>query len=397
MKGNLLVAHGGGPTAVINSSLYGVITEAKKHPNILAIYGARYGIEGVLKEDFVDLGKESEATIGLLPYTPSSAIGSCRRKLTEEDYAGLLDILVKYNIRYFFYNGGNDSMDTCNKVAKLAKDSGYDMRVIGIPKTIDNDLDLTDHCPGFGSAARFVAMTAKDLSREVEAMPLYVTILETMGRNAGWLAAASVLAKRKEDTCPQLIYLPERPFNEDNFIEDVKMWNSKVRGLLVVVSEGITDENGNMIADSGIVDGFGHKVPGGVAQVLANRVTERLGIKARAEKPGFLGRASFMLQSVVDREEAIAVGMFAVKSAVEGKSGYMVAIKRVSDVPYKFGLELVPLADVANVEKKFPLEWINERGNGVKDEFIQYCRPLIGDPLPEYAELEYIKVPRING
>lgn len=392
MKGNLLVAHGGGPTVVINSSLYGVIREARKHADIEGIYGARYGIEGVLNEELFDLRAEPLSEIEKLPFTPSSILGSCRRKLVEEDYKVIVNVFEKYNIRYFFYNGGNDSMDTCNKVDKLCKESGYEMKVIGIPKTIDNDLAYTDHCPGFGSAARFIAISAMDLAREVQSLPYHILVMETMGRNAGWLAASAALAKTDESSCPQLIYLPERPFDEDAFIEDIKMWHSKVKGLLVVVSEGLVDKNGKMLADMGIVDGFGHKVPGGVAQFLADRITKRLGIRARAEKPGLLGRSCWTMQSSKDREEAIAVGEYAVKSAIEGKTGYMVSIRRISDEPYEYTLELVPLEKVANVEKKFKDECINERGNGIKEEFIKYCLPLIGDPLPDYAKFNYGKV-----
>jgi ATP-dependent phosphofructokinase / diphosphate-dependent phosphofructokinase len=392
MEGNLLVAHGGGPTAVINASLYGIINEARKYPQIKGFYGAKYGIEGVLKEEFIDLGKEPQENIELLPYTPASAIGSCRRKLNDQDYPVLLKIFRKYNIRYFFYNGGNDSMDTCNKVATLARGAGYDMKVIGVPKTIDNDLAYTDHCPGFGSAARYAAISAMELTKEVEGLPIHVIVLEIMGRNAGWLAASTALAKTGEVSGPQLIYLPERPFNEDEFLADIKMWHSKVKGVLVAASEGLVDANGNSIADTGIVDGFGHKIPGGVAQALSDKIINKLGIKSRAEKPGLLGRASIPMQSDIDREEAIAVGSYGVKSAIEGKTGSMVAIKRESVNPYRYSLELVGLEKVANVERKFPLEWINERGNGIKQEFIDYCLPLLGGPLPKYAAFKKIPV-----
>lgn len=390
MEENLLVAHGGGPTAVINASLYGVIEEAKKYPQIKGIYGARFGIEGVLNEDFIDLRKQEQSQIDGLPFTPASAIGSCRRKLIEADYPRILEVLKKYNIRYFFYNGGNDSMDTCNKVASIAGD--YDIKVIGIPKTIDNDLAFTDHCPGFGSAARYVAISSMDLAKEAQALPIHVLVLEVMGRNAGWLAAAAALARQSEEFGPHLIYLPERPFIKEEFLEDVEKWHSKVKGVLVVVSEGLVDSDGNPIADTGIVDGFGHKVPGGVAQALSNMIIKDLGIKSRAEKPGLLGRACISMQSDADREEAIGVGSFAVKSAIEGKSGYMVSIKRVSNSPYKWDYELVPLDKVANVEHKFPLEWINERGNGIKDEFKDYCMPLIGASLPKYTNLADKKI-----
>ncbi len=392
MKGNLLIAHGGGPTAVINSSLQGVIEEAKKHSEIEGIYGARFGVEGVLKEDFIDLGKELDSVIKKLGVTPASALGSCRRKLTEADYPVVLEILKKYNIRYLFYNGGNDSMDTCNKIAKLA--GNYEMRVIGVPKTIDNDLEHIDHCPGFGSAARYVAISTLEMAKDVESLPIHVVVMEVMGRNAGWLAAAASLAKKDKDVGPHLIYLPERPLVEEEFLEDVKEWSDKVNGVLVVVSEGLVKPDGSPVADTGVVDGFGHKVPGGVAQALSNLIINKLGLKSRADKPGLLGRASIPMQSFIDREEAREVGAFAVKSAISGKSGYMVSMKRISSNPYKTELELVPLEKVANVEKKFPLEWINERGNGVKKEFADYCLPLIGDPLPEYISLKKVAVPK---
>ncbi len=388
MEGNLLTAHGGGPTAVINGSLQGVVEEAKNHTSIKGIYGARYGIEGVLSEDFVDFGKESAANIRGLSATPASALGSCRRKIIKEDYPIILDIFKKYNIRYFLYNGGNDSMDTCNKVSKIAIEYNYDIKVIGIPKTIDNDLDLTDHCPGFGSAARFIAVSAMELAHEVKALPIHVVVMETMGRNAGWLTAAAALAKRGGNLGPHLIYLPEIPLNEDEFLEDVKACYDKFRGVLVVVSEGLLDMKGNPIADTGIIDGFGHKIPGGTAQALSTMIIKKLGLRSRSEKPGLLGRCSISLQSSVDIDEALRVGRFAVKSAMEGKTGYMVSIKRTNDKPYQSELKLVPLNKVANHEKKFPRDWINKRGNGIKQEFIDYCMPLLGEPLPCYVTLD---------
>lgn len=387
MKKNLLVAHGGGPTAVINASLFGVIEAAKLYDEIDGIYGAVHGIEGVLNENIVDLRAQSDAQISLLPYTPSSALGSCRRKLTADDYPVLLDIFKKHNVGYFLYNGGNDSMDTCDKVACLAETEGLDLRVIGIPKTIDNDLGHTDHCPGYGSAARFVASNTRDLWMEVSAMPLYVTILETMGRNAGWLAAASSLARHGDEACAKFIYLPEIPFDEDLFMADIDRYLTKRKDLLIVVSEGITDMNGGSIADMGMVDGFGHTIPGGVAQTLAEKVKTRLGVKARGERPGFLGRASSLMQSVPDREEAVAIGRYAVDLALAGKTGLMVTINRVRDDPYKYKLSEVELKTVANAEKKFPREWIDGR-NGIKSEFTTYCLPLIGKNLEPYAKLD---------
>lgn len=383
MKGNLLIAHGGGPTAVINASLKGVIDEAKKYKDIDQILGAKYGVEGVLKEEFIDLGIQPQFLVNLLSFSPASAIGSCRRKLTEQDYPVILSVFKKYNIRYFFYNGGNDSMDTCLKIANMAGD--YDIKVIGIPKTIDNDLKYTDHCPGFGSAARYVAVSTLELYRDLAALPIHIIILEVMGRNSGWLAAASTLGKRKETDPPHLVYMPECPFIEEKFFEDVKYWNSKVKGVLIVVSEGLVGLDGKSITDIGMFDGFGHKIPGGVAKYLSNLLVTKLGINSRSEEPGLLGRVSVALQSPVDREEANAIGSFSVKSAMEGKSGYMVAIKRVSNNPYKVQLELVPLDKIANRERKFPLDWINSKRNGIKPEFHEYCLPLIGEPLPNYV------------
>jgi len=387
-EGNVLIAQGGGPTPVINSSLRGVLEEAKKYKFITGIFGARYGVEGILREDFIDLSKESKNNIVNLAYTPGAALGSCRRKLVGDDYERVISILIKHNVRYFFYNGGNDSMDTCNKIACIASD--YNIKVIGIPKTIDNDLCLTDHCPGFASAAKYVIISTMELYKDIQSLPIHVCILELMGRNAGWLAAAASLAKANEDDGPHLIYVPEVPFNEESFLFDVKSCREKVCGVLVVVSEGLKDKNGNPIAGSGITDGFGHKIPGGVAQHLSNLVIQKLGIKSRSEKPGLLGRCSITMQSSTDREEAIAVGSFAVKSAVNGESNKMVSITRISNSPYKSEMTLVPLNKVANVERVLPKAFINVRGNGIEESYRNYCLPLIGDELPNFLTLKRV-------
>lgn len=388
MKRNVLIAHGGGPTTVINSSLYGVINESSRFSSqIGTVYGAVHGIEGVFNEEFIDLLAVPSGEIELLPVTPSSALGSCRRKLSEEDYPRLLEVLKKYNIGYFFYNGGNDSMDTCYKIEQLSQKSGYELVSIGIPKTIDNDLDLTDHCPGYGSAARFIANNTRDLWMEVQAMPLFVTIMETMGRNAGWLTAAAGIPTYKGKPCTQLIYLPERTLDKDAFLADVDNLLHKQREILIVVSEGLTDSSGNMISDLGMVDGFGHKLAGGSAQVLCDLVSKNLGVRARAERHGFLGRASMLMQSSQDREEAIAVGRHALRLAMDGVSGIMVAIQRESTRPYRYSLTQVPLEKVANREKTLPDSYINAAGNGVTEAFREYCFPLLGEPFPSYAAL----------
>ena len=387
MGANVLVAHGGGPTTVINGSLYGVITEAKKYPNIGKIYGAVHGIEGVFNEKFVDLSAADPHQIELLPQTPSSILGSCRRKVKEEDFPRILEVLKKYDIRYFFYNGGNDSMDTCNKISILAKRTGYELAVVGIPKTIDNDLAYTDHCPGYGSAARFIARNTYDLWMEVQAMPLYVTIMETMGRNAGWLTAAASIPRYNDKPCAQLLYLPEVVFQKDKFLADVDNLLRKQKEILIVVSEGLRDASGEMIASQNYVDGFGHKLAGGSAQALCEMITQDLHYSARAERGGFLGRASMVLQSAQDREEAIAVGKRAVQLALNGTTGVMVSIVRDGDSPYRYSLGTADLAKVANVEKKLPAEYIVPEGNNVVDAFCTYATPLIGDSFPDYANI----------
>ena len=386
LQGNMLIAHGGGPTPVINSSLLGAVTEAKRHSEIQTIFGARFGAEGILAGDLMDLGQYSEETLALLARTPASALGSCRRKLTDADYPAVLECFKKYNIRYFFYNGGNDSMDTCHKIYQLASKMGYELHVIGIPKTIDNDLAVTDHCPGFGSAAKFAAMSALEIAFDASALPIHVVVLELMGRNAGWLTASAALFQDKMP-CELLVYLPERAFDKERFLTDVQDAFAKGRGLVVAVSEGIHYADGSPVADSGIVDGFGHKVPGGAAQALSNLILTETPLKSRSEKPGLLGRVSVELMSGVDQKEAYDAGAFAVKCAVEGQSGYMVGFRTIRQPNYQTELCLVPLEQVANAEKTFPLEWINETGNGISPAFADYCLPLLGEVNTEFADL----------
>ena len=385
MGKNILVAHGGGPTAVINCSLQGVVEAARASGKVDKIYAARFGAEGILKGDLIDLTDVSAETITKLGHTPASAIGSCRRKLTDEDYPTVLETLKKFNIDCFFYNGGNDSMDTCHKVNELAKREGLDLRVIGIPKTMDNDLDITDHCPGFGSAARYAALSAAELALDASGLPIHVVVLELMGRNAGWVTAASAMAKRLTD-CEVLTYLPEVPVDEGQMLADIEEGYAKGKGLLVTVSEGICGPDGKPLADTGIVDGFGHKIPGGTAQHVTDQIIQRLGLKSRAEKPGLLGRASIPYVSPVDRAEAYAVGRYAMNAALRDESGYMVSIEAVRTPEYSSSMALVPLAKVANVEKKFPPEWIVD-GNGIADAFFDYALPLMGGGFPEYALL----------
>ena len=376
LKGNMLIAHGGGPTPVINSSLLGAVREAKLHGEIETIYGARFGAEGILAGDLIDLGKFADEDLALLAKTPASALGSCRRKLTDADYPAVLECFKKFNIRYFFYNGGNDSMDTCNKIYNLSVETGYELRVIGIPKTIDNDLDVTDHCPGFGSAAKYAAVSALELAQDAFALPIHVVVMEMMGRNAGWITAASALYADLMP-CEHLVYLPEVAFDKEKFLAAVKEKWAKGRGLLVTISEGIHYADGSPVADSGVVDGFGHKVPGGAAQALSDMIMQETGLKSRSEKPGLLGRVSVALMSEIDQKEAEEAGACAVRSAVEGKTGFMVGFETTRN-PYSSKTCLIPLEKVANAEKKFPLEWIGEDGASIKPEFKAYCEPLLG-------------------
>lgn len=385
MGKNILVAHGGGPTAVINCSLQGVVEAARASGQVDHIYAARFGAEGILAGDLIDLTDVPAETISRLRDTPASAIGSCRRKLGEADYPTVLETLRKFDIDCFFYNGGNDSMDTCNKVNELAKAEGLDLRVIGIPKTMDNDLDITDHCPGFGSAARYAAQSACELALDASGLPIHVVVLELMGRNAGWVTAASALAARLTD-CEVLTYLPETLVDEDKMLADIERRYAKGKGLLVTVSEGICGLDGKPFADTGLVDGFGHTIPGGTAQHISDQIIQKLGLKSRAEKPGLLGRASIPYVSGPDREEAYAVGKYAVEAALRGESGYMVAIEAQRAPEYSSSLFLAPLSQVANVEKKFPLEWIVD-GSGIADAFFDYAMPLMGGDFPQYALL----------
>jgi len=402
LKGNALVGQSGGPTAVINASLAGVVEQAKLHPEIEGIYGAIHGVQGILDEELCDLRGETDETIALLSTTPAAALGSCRKKLTGADYARLLAVFQAHDIRYFFYLGGNDSADTSHKVGKLAHESGWEMRVIGIPKTVDNDLGYTDHCPGYGSVARFNALAVQGSGLDTAAMSTVdtVKIFETMGRNAGWITAATALAREQAGAPPHLIYLPERVFAPERFLADVKQVVDRGNGCVIAVCEGLRDAEGQPIVTfkhAVGTDSFGHKQLGGVGEFLVELIAMELGIKARADKSGTIQRSFGAAQSVVDATEAKLAGAAAVRRACEGMTDQMITLVRTSNSPYHCETGTAPLEAVANAERPVPAEFISAEGNDVTPAFLEYARPLIGGPLPPVAQLRLARVAKKLG
>ena len=396
LTGACIIGQSGGPTAVINASAQGVIQTALKTPCITQVLGAAHGIKGVLEDKLYDMAQEDPAELDLMKYTPSSALGSCRYKLADPDvddtdYQRILDIFKKYNVRYFFYNGGNDSMDTCNKISKYMQKVGYECRIMGVPKTIDNDLNGTDHCPGFASAAKYIATSCAEVWQDAHVYDTgMVTIIEIMGRHAGWLAGSAALASLT-GCGPDLVYLPETDFDMARFLADVKSVYEKSGNCLVAVSEGIHYADGTFVSEAktSATDGFGHAQLGGLASHLASAVKEAFGVKVRGIELSLLQRCGAHLDSETDAEEALLAGSAAVQAAVEGFTDKMVAFRCTrGEDGYRCETILEPLDIVANFEKKVPREWINEAGNGVNQQFIDYVLPLIqGDA----------KAPRVNG
>ncbi|MEA5051163.1 MAG: 6-phosphofructokinase [Oscillospiraceae bacterium] len=389
MARKIIVGQSGGPTAVINASLAGIISVAKQHED-LEIWGMRNGIEGFLAERFVNLRDyiRTEKDLKLLMRTPSAFLGSCRFKLPtlekdEKVYARIFEILEKNGIDVFMYIGGNDSMDTIAELSTYAERIGSDIRFMGVPKTIDNDLVITDHTPGFGSAAKYIATSVKELIRDntVNDMNI-VSVIEIMGRDAGWLVGSSSLAEGADCAGPDLIYLPELTFDVDRFIERVSQIQKERRSVIVCVSEGIRTEDGQYVCEytntaSRATDAFGHKQLTGTARVLADVIAIRLGCKVRAIEFSSLQRCAAHLQSRTDMEEAFKAGAFALRSALEGVTGKLVIFERVSNHPYDIDLKLCDVRLVANLKKDVPRDWINEEGDYVTKEFRDYVRPLI--------------------
>ena len=407
-SGTLLYSQSGGVTAVINATASGVIAEARARK--VKVLAARNGILGALREDLVDTSKESAAAIRGLAHTPGGAFGSCRYKLKslEADrarYERLLDVFRAHDVRWFLYNGGNDSADTANKVSKLAAEFGYPLTCIGVPKTIDNDLAVTDCCPGFGSAAKYTAVSVREAALDVAAMAetsTKVFVYEAMGRHAGWLAAASGLAGNGPDEAPHLILFPECAYDEADFLKNVKKVVERVGYCVVVASEGIQTADGRFVAESGGgTDSFGHTQLGGVASYLAGRVKDQLGFKVHWTLPDYLQRSARHLASKTDVDQAIAVGRAAVKFALEGRNATMPVIERTSDAPYRWKIGSAPLDKVANHEKKFPKNFIRRDGYGITDKARTYLEPLIRgeapppygrDGIPAYVSLKHVAV-----
>ena len=406
LKGACIIGQSGGPSSVINSSAYGAIRTALDNPMITNVYGAEHGIKGVLNDRLFDMSKEDPKELELLKYTPSSALGSCRYKMADPDvddtdYKRILEIFKKYDVRYFFYNGGNDSMDTCNKISKYMMKAGYECRVMGVPKTIDNDLFGTDHCPGFASAAKYIATSCMEVYQDARVYDTgMICIIEIMGRHAGWLTAASAMATYA-GSGPDLIYLPETDFDMDKFLADVKRVYAEKGNCMVAVSEGIHYADGSFVSEAktSATDGFGHAQLGGLAALLADRVKRETGAKVRGIELSLLQRCAAHLASKTDYEESFMAGKAAVENAVNGLTDKMVGFTCTREGgKYVCQTKLLNLTDVANVEKKVPLEWINAEHNGINQGFIDYCLPLIQgetemvkeNGLPRFARLKKV-------
>jgi 6-phosphofructokinase len=385
---NLLVAQSGGPTTAINATLVGVLKGARISDKVDKVFGAKNGIEGAINDNLIDLNellKDTEA-LDTLTYTPSSALGSCRYKMKDwreddEPYKKIIDTFIKHEIKYFIYIGGNDSMDTVNKLAEYCKMNNHDFYIMGAPKTVDNDLNLTDHSPGFGSAAKYIATTISEIERDISVYDIpAVTIVEIMGRNAGWLTAASALARVNGGPGPDLIYLCEKDFDNDKFIQDIKDKLAVKPGVLVTISEGIKYSDGSYVSDSissGAVDNFGHKYIAGSAKALEQLVRNEIGCKVRAIELNLMQRAAAHIASETDIIESQMLGQKAFDCVVNGVTGKMAAIHRLGDNPYQVEFTAVDVSQVANHEKTVPTDWITPEGNDVTEEMMTYLRPLI--------------------
>ena len=411
---NAFYAQSGGVTAVINASAAGVIETARQNADKIGnIYAGRNGIIGALTEDLIDTSQDSAEAISALRHTPSGAFGSCRYKLkslekNRREYERLIEVFKAHNIGYFFYNGGGDSADTCLKVSQIADTLGYPIQAIHVPKTVDNDLPITDCCPGFGSVAKYIAVSTREASFDVASMSKTSTkvfVLEVMGRHAGWIAAAGGLASSPDCEIPIIILFPEITFDKAKFTAKVDEYVKKFGYCSIVVSEGVKDAEGNFLADQGLRDAFGHAQLGGVAPVVANIIKESLGLKYHWSVADYLQRAARHVASKTDVEQAYAMGEAAVEYALAGHNSVMPTIERVSNTPYSWKVGMAELANVANVEKMMPEDYISKDGFGISDACREYLSPLIEgedyppykNGLPDYVRLKNIGVPRKLG
>jgi 6-phosphofructokinase len=382
LKGNALIGQSGGPTIVINASMVGAIEAAERYPEIEHFYGAICGLTGVLNEQMISLFREDDDVIRQMRYTPSAGLGTCRLKPKESDLERCMEVFKAHNIRYFFYNGGNDSQLTCHLISELAKGSDWEMQVIGIPKTIDNDLVITDNCPGFGSAARYAAWAVQCAARDAMAFG-NVEVVEVMGRHAGWLTGATQCGRKEPWMAPHLVYLPEVTVDPDKFLADCQNAYDKHGYLVVAVSEGFTFGESEQAITSEKLDEFGHARLGGVAEALGHLIEESIGVRARTDCLGNLQRAFSPCMSKVDNDEAYAVGEDAVNRAAAGENDVMITIERKQNAPFEFETATTSLMSVADKTKLVPDEWINADRNGVTDEFIEYCLPLLNTPVSD--------------
>jgi len=394
--GNLIIGQSGGATAVINASLVGAVETALQDTRIKSIYGMWYGIQGLLQEDIVDLGQQPARLWTELTNMPSAALGSCRYKLQDEDPDRVIEIFKRYDIHAMLYIGGNDSADTTHRIAQAARARGYELRAISIPKTIDNDLPLTDHCPGYGSAARFIAMATMDSTMNTLSMPWHypVKVIETMGRDAGWLTAAAALGKREENDAPHILLLPEKPFNTERYLAQVEEAYRRFGYVVIVAAETLRDEQGQALGAAGQVgtDAFQHPLLSGAAQYLVELVKTHLNIRARFDKPGDLQRMASFCVSHVDREEAYLVGQAGVRAVLDGETDKMVILLRQDEPVYSCTTGLADLRAVANAQRLLPEAFLNEEKTMVTPAFLDYARPLIGEPLPAYPRLEHTRI-----
>ncbi|GHO91207.1 pyrophosphate--fructose 6-phosphate 1-phosphotransferase [Reticulibacter mediterranei] len=391
-RGNLIIGQSGGATAVINASLVGVVEAALEDKRVDGIYGMLHGIEGLLKEDIIDLRQQPASLWPQLRHTPSAALGSCRYKLQDNDLEHVIEIFRRYNIRYMLYIGGNDSADTAHRLSKAAHQSNYDLSIISVPKTIDNDLPHTDHCPGYGSAARFLALATMDSTMNTISIPWHypVKVIETMGRDAGWLTVASALGKRDEIDPPHIILTPEHPFSADRFLTQVEEIYRRIGYVIIVAAETIRDEKGQALGTVGQVgtDAFQHPLLSGAAQNLVELVKQHLKLRARFDKPGDLQRMASTCISVTDQQEAYLVGQMGTLAALSGESDKMVTLVRHDQPSYHCTTDLIDLTEIANVQRLLPAEYLDESKTMVTQSFYEYALPLIGEPLPQYKRLE---------